>query len=226
MARAGRTKLKSERIYFHRDSGKAEFIKIIYVDKESGEFIIPYPTEVVTAMNCVKEATDKDLNLCERKFKKMLNDFIESKESKRKVILYQFLYEDGTSRHDNIAFSDGLVVSLMANVFEETDTTRPNGTHSFSYETVQNDLDWSLKRSSHGTRMAPFDGKKAEDMIPWSEENEAFFNTFAKAMLSLIKKMNHMTKKPENLLAMIALKTNLLAAPESKVIPAEGAYRD
>jgi hypothetical protein len=237
MTRPGRTKLKSEKIWFHRESGKSEFIKITYVDKHDGEFIIPYPAEVTAKMNCKPEARNKDLDVANRIFNKMLKDFAESNETKRKVILYDLCYEDGIQRYGSnnsgISFSDGLCISLCASIFTETDTTRPDGTHIFSYERIEgsdNTLEWALRRGSHGDApRTPGCGKKATDMIPWSEENEAFFNMFAKAMLSLIERMKHMTEKPENLLAMIAMKTNLLGAPEKDPtidIPAEGPYRD
>jgi hypothetical protein len=227
--RPGRTKLKSEKIYFHRESGKAEFIKIIYVDKNDGEFIIPYPAEVVGKLGCKLEARNKDLDVANRIFHKMLEDFKESNEVKRKVILYDFAYEDGITRYGDadcgISFANGLCVSLSAAVFIETDTTKPDGKHSFHYERQVNHdttMDWALRRGSHGEAPSPpYGGVQATDMIPWSEENEAFFNNFAKAMLALIEKMKHMTKKPEHLLAMIAQQTNLLPAPKEEIDEAE-----
>lgn len=222
--RPGRTKLKSEKIYFHRESGKAEFIKITYVDKGSGEFIIPYPQEVTGKMNCAAEARNKDLEVANRIFVKMLKDFKESNETERKVILYDFAYEDGFTRYghadDGISFADGLCVSICAAVFVETDTTKPDGTHSFRYDRLDRgdtSMHAALRRGSHGDAPhTPSHGKQAKDMIPWSEENEAFFNNFAKAMLALIDKMKHMTKTPENLIEMIAMKTNLLKAPSEQ----------
>lgn len=199
-----------------------EFERIITVNGE-GEFKCVLP-EFAAGVLGYGVVTDSTKEAVERKVKKASDDYLNSKATKRKVIIYSIKRSahimTGTKENDDwkcilnlgqVSFTEGIALDFYAGVYEETlfKSARAEKEH-FEYELLPSSLPFSIEPCKCGFLVS---GYRAPNQVDWTPEREAFFMQLGlgieKIMLAFNKIENQSTllaladaTEPQKLLTM------------------------
>ncbi len=182
------------------------FKKIVKVNA-GGQFSVALPEPVYRTLHIREEATGNTLFDVEKAFKKALADYAAAKTTKQKVILYQirdnsYIMRDGRCVHwrDDIAFTDGITLSVWAIVCIESETTLENGSKVYDYDHVDSSLP-STDRSRGDLK--PRYQERAKHFLIWTESREQFFCWIMTRLEDLILKLGEIASSQDNLLGFI-----------------------
>ncbi len=201
--------------------------RIVKVDAR-GSFTINLPPQVAAAVD-VREVKGRTLSEAEGLAGDQIEKYRKTKRTTMKVIAYEYkctayitdppaapnvrpavthnaddeedefsdyrvlLYEQG------ISFTNGLALSLEAGVFEETATVSADGKSTvYRYKKIQSTIPIAV---SH--RLKPCGPDRAEPMMPWTEEREAFFTKIGLALSSLVLQLHQATEDETKLRKLI-----------------------
>ena len=198
-----------------------------------GLFSIDYPSEVSCSLDKrVEEGATKDDVATE--WWKTCDNILQAVVATRKVILYRFEANCKISNHhpdeekaedrweniinrNDFSMGDGLIIGILADVFEETRKTFPDGKSSYEYDRVWDDdlQQWMGIRGTinHGrfrTSMWDLGGQPYKDLIDWTPERQEFFQSFNDNLAALIIKLNDMLSSSDNLLKVVDSGVKLL----------------
>jgi len=216
----GRTKVKTETVYFHRDTGNSQFVKIIYVDNQ-GVFYAKLPPEVASGLGCAVEVSADKLDVLDRLYQAKLDAMVETRRKTRKVIVYEFNFEDGYRRAGGagMSFVHGLAINVQAAVFNEIETEIPQKKSNYEY-VFQRESKLGRIQGQNPGELIHGHGKQ-ESVLDWTPEREAFFVKMQDALLGLIQNMKATLRSPENLILFIEKNIALLPPPSSPLPEAE-----
>lgn len=153
--------------------------------------------------------------VCGRSLKEVLQNFHEAIEeykaintTRRRVILYQvkmnayvFEGEFCVLNRDDISFTAGVAVAVMADVYEEVKISGPKGCQ-YTYERKDSKLPRSIQKGTQrlagGFYKQPFGA-----LVEWSEERELFFCRLGLALERIAMELDKLSS-PDKVLGMIA----------------------
>lgn len=161
-----------------------------------------------TAFGINPEIRGDTLTEVNKKFKQMLEDYKQSKTIVRKVILYKvaanaYIWDEVAKRcmynNSEISFCAGTSLAVWAAVYNEHEITKPDGTIVYEYKEAASGIPSAPRSES----CKPTWGKKAEYLLPWTEQREAFFTFIIKSMQTLILRLSEVTKDNDALLNFV-----------------------
>lgn len=185
-------KVKQETINFE---GKP-FVAIYSVDGR-GLFTVHLPEVVREVLNCTC-VTDNTLADCQREFRKALERYWEAQTSTERVILYQVkatahIWNDERVVYSekDISFTEGMAISVAAQVFDERAIKSADGSIQYRYDKVE-DCKLNKRAVTYGARFDKWPRERPENRLPYTPEREEFFCKISRGLEAVILQLDQL----------------------------------
>lgn len=214
--------------------GGRKYKKVVRCNRD-GIFRCKLPHEIPDRLGCDEEVTGETLDIMERQFRIKLDEYEKAQTTCSKVILYDIEITakieapraegvDPDIYHltidlDDLGFAKGIAVAVHAGVFTEEATVRGEQT-VYKYVEVENSIPRSMKQHGKFSHNGACEfetvglyGTRAENVIPWTEQREAFFRDLGRAMEQLVMQLHEFMGVPKKLMQLMDSGRRFLPPP-------------
>lgn len=168
-------------------------------------FYIRLPQVVADALGVTDVRGDNQVDVMER-FDEAIERFKKLKTEVSRVILYKFEVEPLPEGHPkrkeyHHSSNQNLQVRVWAGTYEETVCIAGDGARRYSYEHIESDLLYPGQDYSGPEQHR--DGRRFNHQLPWTKQNEAFFQWIMASMTKLVDALAELYE-PDKLIETIS----------------------